>query len=46
MSSSVFVHIVDDDEAVRESLADLLRSMDYQEPIAKLLGPGAQLDSR
>ena len=30
MSSSVFVHIVDDDEAVRESLADLLRSMDYQ----------------
>ena len=30
MSSSVFVHIVDDDEAVRESLADLLRSTDYQ----------------
>ena len=30
MSSSVFVHIVDDDEAVRESLGDLLRSMDYQ----------------
>jgi FixJ family two-component response regulator len=28
--SSVFVHIVDDDEAVRESLGDLLRSMDYQ----------------
>ena len=28
--SSLFVHIVDDDEAVRESLADLLRSMDYQ----------------
>jgi FixJ family two-component response regulator len=30
MSSSIFVHIVDDDEAVRESLGDLLRSMDYQ----------------
>jgi FixJ family two-component response regulator len=30
MSSSVFVHIVDDDEAVRESLGDLLRSMDYR----------------
>lgn len=30
MSSSVFVHIVDDDNAVRESLGDLLRSMDYQ----------------
>ena len=30
MSSSVFVHIVDDDKAVRESLGDLLRSMDYQ----------------
>jgi FixJ family two-component response regulator len=29
MSSSVFVHIVDDDELVRESLGDLLRSMDY-----------------
>jgi len=28
--SSLFVHIVDDDEAVRESLGDLLRSMDYQ----------------
>jgi FixJ family two-component response regulator len=28
--SPVFVHIVDDDEAVRESLGDLLRSMDYQ----------------
>jgi FixJ family two-component response regulator len=26
----VFVHIVDDDRAVRESLGDLLRSMDYQ----------------
>ncbi len=25
-----FVHIVDDDEAVRVSIADLLRSMDYQ----------------
>jgi FixJ family two-component response regulator len=30
MPSSDFVHIVDDDEAVRESLGDLLRSMDYQ----------------
>jgi len=30
MSSSIFVHVVDDDEAVRESLGDLLRSMDYQ----------------
>jgi FixJ family two-component response regulator len=28
--SSVFVHIVDDDGAVREALGDLLRSMDYQ----------------
>jgi FixJ family two-component response regulator len=28
--SSVFVHIVDDDRAVREALGDLLRSMDYQ----------------
>jgi FixJ family two-component response regulator len=30
MSSSAFVHIVDDEEAVRESLGDLLRSMDYE----------------
>jgi FixJ family two-component response regulator len=30
MSSMAFVHIVDDDRAVRESLGDLLRSMDYQ----------------
>jgi len=30
MSSSAFVHIVDDDSAVRESLGGLLRSMDYQ----------------
>jgi FixJ family two-component response regulator len=30
MSSSIFVHIVDDDKFVRESLGDLLRSMDYQ----------------
>jgi FixJ family two-component response regulator len=30
MPSSDFVHIIDDDEAVRESLGDLLRSMDYQ----------------
>ena len=30
MSSSAFVHVVDDDRAVRESLGDLLRSMDYQ----------------
>lgn len=27
---SFFVHIVDDDKAVRESLGDLLQSMDYQ----------------
>ena len=30
MSSMAFVHIVDDDGAVREALGDLLRSMDYQ----------------
>ena len=30
MSSMAFVHIVDDDRAVRESLGDLLKSMDYQ----------------
>ncbi len=30
MISSAFVHIVDDDKAVRDSLGDLLRSMDYQ----------------
>jgi FixJ family two-component response regulator len=30
MASSVIVHIVDDDEAVRESLGDLLRSTGYQ----------------
>ena len=30
MSSPVFVHVVDDDTAVRESLGDLLRSMNYQ----------------
>jgi FixJ family two-component response regulator len=30
MSSLVFVHIVEDDDAVRESLGDLLQSMDYQ----------------
>src|SRR5258708_34588298 len=30
MSSSAFVHIIDDDRAVRESLGDLLRSMDYE----------------
>jgi FixJ family two-component response regulator len=30
VSSSSFVHIVDDDKAVRESLGDLLQSMDYQ----------------
>jgi FixJ family two-component response regulator len=29
MSSSAFVHIVDDDRWVRESIGDLLRSMDY-----------------
>src|SRR5262245_44753331 len=28
--SAVFVHVVDDDKAVREPLRDLLRSMDYQ----------------
>jgi FixJ family two-component response regulator len=30
MSSAAFVHIVDDDLAVRESLGDLLHSMDYR----------------
>jgi len=30
MSSSVVVHIVDDDLAVRDSLGELLRSVDYQ----------------
>jgi FixJ family two-component response regulator len=30
VSSSNFVHILDDDKCVRESLGDLLRSMDYQ----------------
>jgi FixJ family two-component response regulator len=30
MSSSVLVHIVDDEKVVRESLGDLLRSIDYQ----------------
>jgi FixJ family two-component response regulator len=30
MPSSAFVHIVDDEKAVRESLGDLLRSMDYE----------------
>jgi FixJ family two-component response regulator len=30
MSSTVFVHIVDDDSAVRDSLGDLLRSLDYE----------------
>jgi FixJ family two-component response regulator len=30
MSSPVFVHVVDDDTAVRESIGDLLRSMDYR----------------
>jgi FixJ family two-component response regulator len=30
MSSAAIVHIVDDDLAVRESLGDLLRSMDYE----------------
>jgi FixJ family two-component response regulator len=29
VSSPIFVHIVDDDTAVRESIGDLLRSMDY-----------------
>jgi len=40
MSFSAFVHIVDDDKAVRESLADLLRSMDYQ---VTLYGSAAEL---
>jgi len=30
MSSAPFVHIVDDDQAVRESLGDLLHSMEYR----------------
>jgi FixJ family two-component response regulator len=30
MASPVFVHVVDDDRHVRESLGDLLQSMDYQ----------------
>jgi FixJ family two-component response regulator len=30
MSLLAFVHIVDDDKAIRESVGDLLRSMDYQ----------------
>jgi len=30
VSSPVLVHVVDDDKAVRESLGDLLRSMNYQ----------------
>lgn len=30
MSCPAFVYIIDDDRAVRESLADLLRSMNYQ----------------
>ena len=30
MSSPAFVHVVDDDTAVRESIGDLLRSMDYR----------------
>jgi FixJ family two-component response regulator len=30
MCSSSFVYVIDDDIAVRESLGDLLRSMDYQ----------------
>jgi FixJ family two-component response regulator len=30
MVSPAFVHIVDDDQAVRESLRDLLQSLDYQ----------------
>ena len=30
MSSAAFVHIVDDDRSVRESMGDLLRSMDYR----------------
>ena len=30
VSSPIFVHVVDDDTAVRESIGDLLRSMDYQ----------------
>jgi FixJ family two-component response regulator len=39
MSSSVFVHVVDDDKAVRESIGDLLRSMDYQ---VKLYGSASE----
>jgi len=30
MCSSAFVYIIDDDKSVRESLGDLLRSMNYQ----------------
>jgi FixJ family two-component response regulator len=39
MSSSPFAHIVDDDRLVRESLGDLLRSMNYQ---VKLYGAAAE----
>src|SRR5262249_52751856 len=39
MSSAAFVHVVDDDTAVRESLGDLLRSMNYQ---VKLYGSASE----
>jgi len=39
MSPSVFVHVVDDDTAVRESLGDLLASMNYQ---VKLYGSASE----
>jgi FixJ family two-component response regulator len=36
MCSSAFVYIVDDDKSVRESLGDLLRSMNYQVTLCRL----------
>lgn len=35
MPSSLFVHIVDDDKSIRDSLGDLLRSLDYEVKLYK-----------